>query len=145
MFNNILVICTGNICRSPMGEVLLRHHLQPKGVKVLSAGTGAMVGYPADPMSVAVAAQHGYDLSAHRAQQATLPMLSAMVLILTLDQSHNDWLNRNYPQLRGRVHKLLKWGGNYDVEDPYQHPREAFEEAWTEIAVGVGDWLKKLG
>ncbi len=145
MFNHILVVCTGNICRSPMGEALLRRHLEPKGVKVLSAGTGALIGYPADPLTVEVAAAHGYDLSAHRAQQATLPLLSASDLILTLDQSHNDWLNSNYPQLRGRVHKLLKWGGNYDVEDPYRRPRSAFEEAWGEIEVGVGDWLKKLG
>ncbi|HEY0973864.1 MAG TPA: low molecular weight protein-tyrosine-phosphatase [Solimonas sp.] len=144
MFKRILVVCTGNICRSPMGEALLRRYLEHTGVEIHSAGTGALVGHPADPMSVAVAADHGIDLSTHRAQQATLPLLSSMDLILTLDQSHNDWLNRHYPQFRGRVHKIMKWAGNYDVDDPYRLPRAAFEEAWTEIEVGVGDWLKKL-
>ncbi|MFA5940777.1 MAG: low molecular weight protein-tyrosine-phosphatase [Sinimarinibacterium sp.] len=144
MFNHIIVVCTGNICRSPMAEALLRVRLGARVQRVASAGTGALVGYPADAMAVEVASEHGLDLSGHRAQQATLPLLSSMDLILTLDQSHNDWLNRQYPQLRGRVHKILKWRENVDVEDPYRRPRDAFVKAFDDIEGGVEDWLRKL-
>lgn len=144
MFKKIIVICTGNICRSPLGEALLRQQLAPRGIEVISAGTGAMVGWPADPLSVQVASAHGLDLNLHRAQQADTTLLNTSDLILTLDQSHNDWLNRRYPQLRGRVHKLLKWRGDLDVMDPYGAPLPAFEQAWSDIELGVGDWLKKI-
>lgn len=144
MFNQIIVICTGNICRSPMAEALLRARLGKRVQRIASAGTGALVGYPADPMAVEVAAEHGLDLAAHRAQQAVLPLLASMDLILTLDQTHSDWLNRQYPQLRGRVHKILKWRENADVEDPYRRPRQAFDKAFDDIENGVEDWLRKL-
>src|SRR3546814_9267199 len=88
---------------------------------------------------------HGLDISTHRAQQATLPLLSAMDLVLTLDQGHNDWINGKYPQLRGRVHKILKWREDADVADPYRQPKAAFERAWTDIDFGIEDWLQKLG
>lgn len=144
MFNNIIVICTGNICRSPIAEAMLRARIGKRVERVISAGTGALVGYPADPMAIEVAGEHGLDLVPHRAQQATLPLLSSMDLVLTLDQTHSDWLNRQYPQLRGRVHKLLKWRENADVEDPYRLPRAAFEQAFDDIEAGIEDWLKKI-
>jgi protein-tyrosine phosphatase len=144
MFSKILVVCTGNICRSPLGEGLLRQRLRRRSVEVRSAGTGAMVGWPADPLSVEVAQAHGLDLSAHRAQQATQALLTGSDLILTLDQTHSAWLNRNFPELRGRVHKLLKWRENRDVADPYRLPLEAFEQAWNDIELGVEDWLQKI-
>ena len=145
MFRKILVVCTGNICRSPLGEVLLQQRLRSRrGVEVRSAGTGAMVGWPADPLSIEVARAHGLDLSAHRAQQADPLLLSSSDLILTLDQSHSAWLHRRVPELRGRVHKLLKWQENRDIADPYGEPLAAFELAWEEIESGVEDWLKKI-
>lgn len=145
MFNRIAVVCTGNICRSPMAEGLLKQRLHARRIDVCSAGISALVGYPADPLAVEVAADHGLDISAHRAQQASLPLLSAMDLVLTLDQGHSDWINARYPQLRGRVHKLLKWRDDADVADPYRLPKAAFEQAWLDIDAGIGDWLKKLG
>ncbi len=144
MFDRILVVCTGNICRSPMAEALLRARLGARVQQVASAGTGALVGHPADPLAVEVAGIHGLDLTAHRAQQATLPLLSAMDLVLTLDQSHSDWLNRQYPQLRGRVHKLMRWRDDADIADPYRQPRAAFVSAFAAIQAGVEDWVDRL-
>jgi len=67
--NIILTLCIGNICRSPLAQGLLAQQLP--GHTVWSAGLGALVGEPADPMSVQIAAEHGLDISAHRAQQVS--------------------------------------------------------------------------
>lgn len=144
MFSRILVVCTGNICRSPIGEALLRARLGDKVQEVASAGIGALIGYPADPMAVEVSAEQGVDLSAHRAQQVSSALLARMELVLTMDRTHSDWLLRQYPHMRGRVHKMLKWRDDADVADPYRLPKAAFITAYQEIAQGVEDWAAKI-
>lgn len=145
MFKNIIVVCTGNICRSPIAEFMLREKTAGRGFNISSAGVGAMVGWPADPPARDVAKAHGLDLTGHVARQLTVELLTANDLVLTLDQTHSNWINQRHPQFRGRVHKMLKWRENADVEDPYGGPPSAFEEAYRDIEWGVADWLKKLG
>lgn len=145
MFKNILVVCTGNICRSPIADYMLREKLTGRGFNVSSAGTGAMVGWPADPPASAVAKANGLDLTGHSARQLTPELLTASDLVLTLDQTHSNWINQRFPQFRGRVHKILKWRENADVEDPYGESAAFFEKTYKEIELGVADWLKKLG
>lgn len=142
MFDRILVVCTGNICRSPIAEGLLKARLG--GKQIWSAGTMALIGNGADPYSVEVSAEHGVDIASHRAQQLTLPMLQHADLVLTLDGSHNAWINGRYPQFRGKVHKLGKWRKDEDVPDPYRQPREDFVSAYLLMEAQVGDWLSKL-
>lgn len=144
MFSRILVLCTGNICRSPMAEALLRQRLPPH-CTVTSAGLGALVGHPADPLACALVSEQGLDIGAHRARQVDLEMLRAADLVLVMDQGHRSWMGQAYPQYFGRVHKLLKWNGNGDVADPYRRPRAAFEQAWQAIDTGVNAWLPRLG
>jgi protein-tyrosine phosphatase len=142
MIHRIVVLCTGNICRSPMAEGLLKAELPE--LTVFSAGVGAVVGAPAEPHAIEVMAEHGHDIRAHRAQQLTQPMLQAVDLALVLDQTHADWIYRRYPQFRGKVHKLLKWQDDADVPDPYRAPRAVFESAYTMIETGIGLWLPRL-
>ncbi|MBX6419680.1 MAG: low molecular weight phosphotyrosine protein phosphatase [Nevskia sp.] len=144
MFRRILVVCTGNICRSPMAEALLRERLRGDGVEVHSAGVAALVDRPADPLAQQVMAAHGHDISAHRARQATQAMLKSMDLILALEQFHDDWIRTRYPQFHGRVHKLSRWRGNADIADPYGGSRSAFEQAYEEIESCVEDWARRL-
>lgn len=144
MIRRIIVLCTGNICRSPMGEALLRERLIGRDFVVASAGTGALAGASADEFAQQVMRQHGIDIASHRARQATLKLLSDADLILTMDATHGQWVDGGFPQLRGRVHKLLKWRDNRDVADPYQLPLDAFEQAYADISSGIGDWLKHL-
>jgi protein-tyrosine phosphatase len=142
VISRILVVCTGNICRSPIGEGLLRARA-PKAI-VASAGVGAMVGWPADPLSIEVMQEKGHDIGAHRAQQITRALLAENDLILTLDRHHSEWINNRYPEFRGKVHKILRWQDNADVPDPYRMPKAAFEQSYQLIDSGVGDWLKRL-
>jgi protein-tyrosine phosphatase len=144
MFDRIIVVCTGNICRSPIAERLLQLHFQGTATQVDSAGTAALVNYPADPMAQLVMEEHGYDIKAHRARQATQALLTSRDLILTLDQSHNDWISSRFPQLLGRTHKLGRWLGNKDVADPYRQPKAAFDQAYADIVACATEWARRL-
>ena len=144
MFESVLVVCTGNICRSPMAEALLIASLANRGKRVASAGIAALAGRPPDPLAQEVMKDHGHDISAHRGRQLNAALLSAADLVLVLDESHRLWIVQNFPPYRGRVHKLGKWRGDRDIADPYKLPREAFEEAYLAIVDCVADWTPHL-
>lgn len=138
---HIMTLCIGNICRSPLAQVLLARELPAHNV--WSAGLSALVGAPADPMSVQIAQEQGLDLSAHRAQQVTSFMCQQAELILVMEQSHKSQLEQLYPQVRGKVFRLGQFG-QFEIADPYRQPREAFDTAYQGIAQGVADWLTRI-
>jgi protein-tyrosine-phosphatase len=122
----VLVVCTGNTCRSPLGEVLLRAHLaaDPRlaGVTVASAGTNAATGAPASEGSYLVALERGLDLSAHRATLLTREMVSAADLILVMGGSHARAVLAMGGA--GKTHTVVEFAeahrsGSPDVADPF--------------------------
>lgn len=139
--NHILTLCVGNICRSPTAEALLKQHFPQK--TVWSAGLSALVGNPADPFSIEVAAAHRVDLSAHRAQQVSLWMCQTVDLILVMEQSHKTALEQQFPVVRGKVFRLGELN-NFDIADPYKKARDAFEAAYADIARGVAAWVPRI-
>ena len=89
----ILFVCTGNTCRSPMAEAMMRHMLEERGVgeiDVISAGTGAYDGAPASEGAYLVGLENGIDLSSHRAQRLTRDLVSQADLILAMSPQHRD-------------------------------------------------------
>lgn len=140
--DSILVVCIGNICRSPMGEYLLRRAL-PSNIKISSAGLGALVGNPADDLAIELMKQHGEDITAHRARQISAALVAEHELILVMTQRQKDRLEAEYPSARGRVFLYGHWL-KADVADPYQQDRAAFESAFDIINEATPLWAAKL-
>ncbi|WP_417505976.1 low molecular weight phosphatase family protein [Microbacterium sp.] len=96
----ILTVCTGNICRSPLAEVMLRAHLEPLGVRVHSAGTHALVGHGMPEPALELAAQAGVDpatASAHLARYLVEPLLEDADLVLTMAREHRSHVVKMMP------------------------------------------------
>lgn len=145
MFNNILVVCVANICRSPTGERLLKSLLPEKSIA--SAGVGCeksrMVGKPADSMAISIAQQNDLDLSGHLAQQLTSEMCNQYDLILVMEKKHIEAVTQIAPQARGKTMLFSHWAG-IDIPDPYRQSHEAFEHVYQLMHEAALAWKEKL-
>ncbi|HDV1880273.1 TPA: protein tyrosine phosphatase, partial [Escherichia coli] len=124
MFNSILVVCTGNICRSPIGERYLRSLLPNK--KIDSAGTSALVDHAADESAILVASSHGISLDGHVAKQFTSSLGRQYDLILVMEKYHIEQIGRVAPEARGKTMLFGHWLNQRDIPDPYRKSNEAF-------------------
>ncbi|MEI2263838.1 arsenate reductase/protein-tyrosine-phosphatase family protein [Erwinia sp. CGal63] len=142
MINSILVVCVGNICRSPTGERLLKQALPDK--KIASAGLGALVDHAADDTASSVAAEHGVSLAGHRAQQLTSAMCRDYDLILVMEKKHVDLVNRINPSVRGKTMLFGHWLNQQEIADPYKKSRDAFEAVYGLLEKAAQKWVNAL-
>lgn len=142
MFEKILVVCVGNICRSPSGEYLLKHLLPNK--EIASAGVGALVGRPADAMAAEVARDHGISLDGHEARQLTSELCREYDLILVMEKGHIAAVANIAPEARGKTMLFGQWVGQKEIPDPYRQSREAFDFAYSLLDEAALAWAKKL-
>jgi len=146
MFESVLIVCVGNICRSPMAEALLKAYCMAHGlnISIASAGIGALVNHPADEAVVALMQQKNIDVSEHRARQVNAALVADYELILVMEQGHIQALVQMQPQARGRVHLLGKWNGLEEIFDPYQKSQAHFVAALSAIERNIILWGKYL-
>jgi len=142
----VLMICFGNVCRSPLAEGVMRQLIEKENLKwvVASAATGPVCeGEPADPRSVNIARQYGYDISNQRVRKLTLEMLDDFDLILTMDRNNYNVVTElaNTDKQRKKVSLFLK--DNLEVFNPF-HSDDAFERVFLEIEERVKSLIQEL-
>src|SRR5262245_43958781 len=139
----VLFVCTGNICRSPTAEAVLRQMAFKNQVQVLVESCGTHdyhVGEPPDERTQAHARKRGYDLSAQRARQLAKDDFEKFDLILAMDRGHLRLLERRCPE-RHRP-KLRLFLGDRDVPDPYYGGAAGFEEVLDLVEAACADLLR---
>lgn len=146
MFQSILVVCVGNICRSPTAERLLSTKLLKKNahIEVSSAGVAALVGKPADETAAAVAAEHGLSLEGHVARQFSRAIGAEHSLILVMEAGHKHDITTTYPELSGKILQFDHWTGATGIADPYRRSLELHKLVFDQIDAAATAWVDKL-
>ncbi len=144
MFDSILVVCAGNICRSPTAEYVLKSKLAGKNIKVSSAGLTALEGKAADATAKQIAATNGINMDEHQGRQLTSSLVAQNSVILVMEQRHLTDLCSRYPEARGKTFLLGKWLGDKEVPDPYRQSLEAFQHVYALIDSACSAWQKYL-
>ncbi len=134
----VLVICTGNICRSPMAAALLRARLARdkarKNWQVSSAGVWTSDGCPASGHASEEMAQRGLDLGDHYSRNVTREMVVGASLVLAMTQSHVEALEAAFPDCAHKVYLLSEMAGPaYDIQDPYGGTRAEYAYTAREL------------
>lgn len=146
MFQTVLVVCVGNICRSPTAEYLFRKKLNERGItiNVQSAGLKAVVGSGADKESASIALSNGLSLEGHCSRQLTSEIIRCHDLILVMEETHVRSILSMAPEARGKVHLLGRWQKGVEVPDPYRQGISAHHFAYQLIEEAVDSWIKLL-
>jgi len=145
LFKNILVVCVGNICRSPAAEILLRNALASSAITVTSAGLGARVGEAMEPKARQVLEGHGHSAQTFIARQITSDIVNQSDLILVMENAHIKQVLNIAPHARGKVFLLGKWQSDREIHDPYRQGKAAFIHAHALIEEAVCSWAQRLG
>jgi protein-tyrosine phosphatase len=141
MMKRILMVCTGNVCRSPAAQVLMSRELP--GCTIESAGIAAIGGAAIDPVMSELLTARGFDLSAHRSRRIDDLACRRADLILVMETAHRRLIERICPVTHGRVYRLAE-RYQADVPDPYRRSRHVYDYALTLIEHGAVDWAARI-
>ncbi|MBM7690672.1 protein-tyrosine phosphatase [Peribacillus deserti] len=143
---NILFVCTGNTCRSPMAEAILKNMNLP-GVEVKSAGVYAMEGQEASYQAKLVMDEHSIKHN-HFSRQINEQDLKWATYILTMTESHKSALLINYPDAAGKTFTLKEFAGKdkkgSDIVDPFGGSADIYRETFSELQAVIKSIVHRL-
>ena len=134
----ILVVCVGNICRSPMAEFFIKQ--QYPNLCIESAGISALVGHAADDKAITcMLNDYNIDMHSHVARQLDAKLLKKADLVLVMSLNQQKHIEQTWPFAKGKVFRLGHWQQK-NVPDPYQHDQTFFDETCLLIQQCTADW-----
>lgn len=143
----ILFVCTGNTCRSPMAEAVLRQMVESEGieyVQISSAGIFAFENQPASENAIAVTESRGIDLRSHKAKRMTRKQIDEYDLILTMTESHREAI-LGITADGQKVHTLNGYvGRSGEIIDPFGHSVEVYEQTIADMSKSLALLLEKI-
>ncbi|EJD6539825.1 protein tyrosine phosphatase [Providencia rettgeri] len=142
MFNHILVVCMGNICRSPTGERLLQQYFPEKTVH--SAGIIAKNDRPAYDSAIRIAQQHSLSLKKHQSRRLTSELCKKTDLILVMENDHIAKIHQLFPETRGKVMLFGQWINKTEIPDPHKRSDEMFEHVYQLMEKAAIAWQGKI-
>ena len=134
---NILVICVGNICRSPMAEYFFKQSYPHLNIE--SAGISGLIGEGADAKAIQCMDALNIDMRPHIARKLNSDLIKKADLILVMSLNQQKHLEQTWPFAKGKVFRLGHWQ-HKNVPDPYQHDQAFFDETCRNIQAYVSDW-----
>ncbi|MBM7662450.1 protein-tyrosine phosphatase [Bacillus mesophilus] len=140
---NLLFVCTGNTCRSPMAEAIAKH--LSNDIHIKSAGVYAVEGSAASIHTVEALSEQGVPIN-HSSQGLTKNLVDWATYIFTMTQSHKDMIVRQYPESLPKIYTIKEFAQNSqsDVMDPYGGPIEVYRQTFNELNEVVQALLKEL-
>jgi tRNA threonylcarbamoyl adenosine modification protein (Sua5/YciO/YrdC/YwlC family) len=149
----VLVVCTGNTCRSPMAEVLLKKRLADKlgctvdelenrGVIVMSAGIAAMAGGRAAKEAISAMGERGLELARHESQPLTERLVRYADLVLSMTRGHREAILTQWPDAAGRIELVSR--DRTDIADPIGGPAEQYRACAVQIDEQLAKWVDDL-
>ena len=140
--SRVVMVCTANICRSPMAEAIWQH--QFPNIQCTSRGVAAMVGEPAHEHTVEVCAANGTPVKAGKQGQAITGIdIQSADLILAMDSSHRRFLQMRYGTASGKIWLIGHWGEG-EIADPIGERYDAYEKCYDLIENCLTSWQSKL-
>lgn len=139
--NNILVVCIGNICRSPMAEYFLKQEFPTLNIQ--SAGIAGLEGHAADAKAINCMQNVGIDLTPHVARRLNRDMIKHADLILVMSQKQQTHIEQTWPFSKGKVFRLGHWQST-NISDPYQLDQSVFDHTCQLIQQCITDWKKHI-
>lgn len=141
IIDSILIVCTGNICRSPVAAHLLSQKL---GRSVSSAGIAALVGQDIAPTARQVAEEHGLICPPHSATKLTRELCANADLILVMENRQREHVGLLAPEVSGKTLLLGKWIDNSEIPDPYHKSKDVYRQVYRLIETASNSWAAKL-